>query len=391
MRGVVRRPGAPSMTRLLRGVAPLGLTLLLPGALSAQFTGGAELRGEMVTFNDPDSVGIEWIALLMTPWDASLAVNDRVAVSAAGAWAVGRIEGAGSASEEIAGLVDTRLAVDVFLGRRALLSVSGSLPTGATELEPNELILSGVLAAQSLPFSMASWGSGGRVGADLAVDVSPSPATRVTLSSGFHLARSYEPLDAATLEYRPGNEFILRGSLEQYVKGVTLGLQLGLQRYGDDQVQGQNLFQAGTRTQAVVSALIPVRTTGSAALWASVTSRGGGTARAGAIPILDGAVDSPAQDLVQAGASLRLSLAGIVLQPELDTRLFRTEDGAGEGMLTGLGVTAEFPLSRDRTGRRSVLVSSLRGRTGHVETPLGDEVGIRSWEASLGVRWEVRR
>jgi hypothetical protein len=368
------------------GVAVAALAVAAPA--QAQLAGGIRTQVEALTFSSPEESGIEWISLLSTPWDASLGVGDWGAVSVRGNWALAHIEANGGASDEIVGLTDTEVMVDIFLGERALLSLSALAPTGKTELDAVEFGLSGILAAQSLPFSMAAWGTGGRVGADLVVDASPTPRTRVTLLTGYHLGREYEPLNVGGLQYRPGNQLNLRASVEQFVGRASLGLTLGFQNFGEDQTQGQNLFQAGNRFQAVASGLVPFGETGSAGVWASWTRRAQGSAAVGVIPVLDGVLDQPSQDLVQFGGALRLPVAGVVVIPEADVRLFRQENGVGEGRLSGLGVTAELPLRRSRRGSRLFLEPSLRARFGSIEDPFGNATGIQFYNASIGLRWE---
>jgi hypothetical protein len=66
--------------------------------------------------------------------------------------------------------------------------------------------------------------------------------------------------------------------------------------------------------------------------------------------------------------------------PSVDARIFRSDDGVGQGYLSGLGASAEIPLAA------AVLIPSVRARFGTLVMLEDEESGISGFELGLTIR-----
>jgi hypothetical protein len=73
-----------------------------------------------------------------------------------------------------------------------------------------------------------------------------------------------------------------------------------------------------------------------------------------------------------------------VLVPSTDLRLFRREDGIGQGYLYGLGLGIELPLVRAADGTpAATLIPSVKGRLGNLM--MAEDASTRVTGAELGI------
>ena len=359
-------------------VAAIAVATAAPAALEAQATSrfGVGPMFESYTFADPAQAGLEGITLLSTPFAARIGLGRRVTLEVGGAYAMGKVTGSDGAVSELSGLTDTNVMLHLAVVPDALtLSVMAAAPTGQSTHDAAQALVAGVVSADLLPFRVSSWGGGGGIGMRLA-------ATRrfegfgAGLSVGYRQAGEFEPLQAETFAYRPGNEIQARLALDTEVGRNGKGsLVVGFQRFGEDALDGANLFRSGNRIEAIGTYAFPMGYGGSAALYGGVLHRAQGAYLDATVP------GAPTQDLLLLGGILRRGMGGGYLTPRVDVRLFRSEDGVGQGYVAGVGTAFEM-----RAGNVT-LAPSVTGRIGHVTVREGQESGITGFEAGLTLRF----
>jgi hypothetical protein len=343
------------------------------------------------TFDDPQAAGLETFRLITVPWAASVPVGGGVTVTAGGAWASGRATGEGGQEATLSGLTDTDVNVELQLGDWLVVGADASIGTGKSSLSLEESLVAGVIAADLLPFSVGTWGSGGRLGGSVAV-AGQAGSWGLGLAGSYRVSSEFEPLPGQPLTYNPGDEVQLRAALDRNVgASSTFSLVLGWQSFSDDQALGANLFRSGNRIQGLASLAFPLGLRSSALVYGGVNHRSRGTLLLDE-SVLSGAGDSPSQQLFLAGTNLRVPLGRrAALLPAVETRVFRAEDGASQGWLTSGGASLDFRVVGNSSGRRLVLSPSGALRLGKVIVEQGAETGLFGWEAGLVVRLKTGR
>jgi hypothetical protein len=145
-----------------------------------------------------------------------------------------------------------------------------------------------------------------------------------------------------------------------------------MQRFSDDAFDGQNLYRSGDRLEVVAALDLGVGASSSAALYAGVMHRSESA-------FLDGSQDFAAQDLIVAGAGLRLPVGSITLLPSTDLRVFRRADGEGQGYLFGLGTSIEM----------GPFIPTVRGRFGNLV--VNDQLRTNLYGGEVGLALRVGR
>ena len=158
-------------------------------------------------------------------------------------------------------------------------------------------------------------------------------------------------------------------------RGTKGSLRLGVRRYSEDRLDGRNLFRPGDRIEGLASVGFPTRSGGSGAVYVGLLHRAEGTA------LLENLDSAASQDLLMVGAIWRRAVGGGWLQPRADLRLFRNQDGIGQGFQLGLGTSAELD-----AGSWVTLVPTLIGRFGNVEVLEGAASRFVGAEMGLSVR-----
>jgi hypothetical protein len=364
----------------LGALVAMAVLAVAPGSARAQAASPARAAVgpvfESYTFADPAEAGLERITLLSTPFAARIGLGGRATLEVGGAYAAGNVTAADGSESELSGLTDTNVMLSLAVVPDALtLSVMAGAPTGQATHDRGQALVAGVVAADLLPFRVTSWGSGGGVGMQLA-------ATRrfegfgAGLSVGYRQAGEFEPLEAEAVAYRPGNEIQARLALDTEIGRNGKGsLVVGFQRFGDDALDGANLFRSGNRVEVVGTYAFPMGYGGSAALYGGVLHRANGSYLDATVP------DAPTQDLILAGGMLRRALGSGFLTPRADVRVFRSGDGVGQGYVAGLGAAWEL-----RSGGVA-FAPSVTGRMGRVTVREGQESGITGFEAGITLRF----
>ena len=369
-----------TMTRLVSCLVLPVATSLVSGEAVGQSLAttpwhlGAGATYESYTFSEPAQVGIESLSLLAAPFGARVGLRG-ANLTVSGYFAEGTMTRADGSTTSVSGLTDTSLQLDVPIARETLI-LSGivALPTGTPTLALEQAEVAGAFAADLLPFRVTNWGSGGAIG------LATSLARRfgdfgMGLSVGYSVAQEFEPLSEDERAYQPGNELRVRAAFDRTVgRSGKASLQLTAYRYDEDVLAGQNLYRSGNRYSAIASHALPVGAGSSAVLYGGVLHRTEGT-------FFDEAREAPAQDLVLAGAGLRMRVGAGALVPSVDGRLFRSADGIGQGYVSGVGASFEAPIGG------MTLVPSVRGRFGNVIVREGAESAFSGIDAGVAVRF----
>lgn len=378
-------PSGSVRTGRERGRLAWALVALLATAAPVTAQSGLSVPGTRVApgvafetfrFDAADQMGIESVTLLSLPFAASTRVG-RVRVGVQGAWARATLESAAGTETTLSGLTDTEVRVDVPVIRdRVTLSVRGIAPSGATEFDADEFVVAGVVASDLLPFRVSSWGNGGGVALG-ATYTQRFGGLGVGAAVDWRRSGTFTPLAAADAEYQPGDRVAVQVAFDGNVSAAArASLRVGYRNFGDDLIDGGGLFRAGSRIEAIANLGFPTRFGGSAAVYGGILHR-----RNGRFLLGDG-IQAPSQDLVLAGAIWRLAAGGGWVQPRTDLRLFRSEDGVGQGIQVGAGGSAEIPV-----GTTVTLVPVLMGRFGNVEVAEGIESGFVGAEVGLSIRF----
>ncbi len=375
-----------TLPRLAMATAGAAIALSVAVSLLQAQSVGTGVHVQSYSFDDPTIAGVESVRLVVTPFAAAFDLG-RVSVGLYGAYASGTATGPGGGEASLSGLTDTDLVLTYRPGPDWLaVSATSALPTGKSSLDTEGSFVAALVAAELLPFEIASWGSGGDVGGDVAV-ATQAGAWGVGLSVGYRLAREYEPIPELPFSYKPGNQLQLRIALDRDIsQSSTLSLLVGAQHFSDDELAGTNLFKSGTRVQAVASYAFPLGLRSSALVFGGVNHRANGTLLTEEAA-LSGAADSPSQQLFMTGANLRFPLGrGSAVLPKAEIFVFRAEDGASQGWVATIGPAIDVRLSGNASTRQFFLTPSFVLRTGNVIVQEGSESGFSGWEAGVTLR-----
>lgn len=362
---------------------PVALLAAALGALpiSAQATAeaGAGLLVQRYAFDDPDAASVSALTLTAIPFTGSAWFGDRVSLTVAGTWAVGRLDDPDRGELSIQGLTDTQVSLSL-AGRRGATTVSAValLPTGVETQTLDESRVAGAVASELLPFAVSNWGTGGGVGlsASSAHVVGP---LGIGVSASYLVRREYTPLDDERFAYRPGNVLRLVTAVDGNLGAAGKGsLRVSLHRHADDVVEDANLFQAGDRFEVLGSLGFPVGSRSTGLVYGMVHHRERGTYLTS-----DAALAS--QVLILAGGGLRTRVRGMMLRPRVEGRLFRRDDGVEQGYDVGVGLDAEIPVGS------LVWLPSVRAHLGNLEVRENVETGFTGLELGLALRFGGRR
>lgn len=377
-------------TRRAEALLLIAGVLVGPAAAAAQ-SAGVGARAQTYTFDDPRTAGLERFTLVALPYAAAVPLGGGFSFAVGGAYATGRATGEEGQEATLSGFTDTDIAVGFALDDWLVLSADATVATGRSTLTTKESLVAGVVAADLLPFSVDTWGSGRRMGGSLAV-ATQAGAWGLGFAAGYRVSSAFEPLPDQPLTYDPGDELHLRVAFDRNVAASsTLSLVLGYQRFSDDELLQTNLFKSGSRLQSVVSLAFPLGVRTSGLVYAGLNHRSRGTLLLDE-SILAGAGDSPSQQLLLTGANLRIPLGRrAALLPQTELRVFRAEDGASQGWVASAGASLDLRASGNSAGMRLVLSPLGHLRLGRVIVEEGAETGFFGWEAGLTLRMESGR
>lgn len=348
----------------------------LPASLSAQGQVRVEGTLQRYGFDEADAVGIETLELRSAAFQAAWRAG-RATVTLAGAWAEGRLTDAVGDEATVSGLTDTQLVLGVAAPGGITVSAIGLLPTGLETQTLEESRVAGAIGADLFPFAVTNWGTGGGGGGMLSI------ARRVGevglgLSVSYLVRRSFEPLDATTFAYRPGDVLTVVGAMDgNPSRDTKANLRVAWHHHREDRVNGTNLYRPGDRIEATGSFAFPVGRSTSGIVYGSFHHRDGGV-------FLTVEESFSTQDLARLGGGLRIPLGTATLRPELQGRFFRRADGREQGWDVGGG------LDLDLRTAGMVLTPGVRVHLGNLEVREGVETGLTGIEFSLAARFGGR-
>ncbi len=118
------------------------------------------------------------------------------------------------ANQEVSGPLDTevRLSLNLVPGK-AMVLLTGALPTGTKSVEQQELSVLGAISSDVIGFATSSLGTGGNVGAGFAGAV-PLGRWAAGFAGSFKQPLGYQPVLGESRQLKPGSEMRLRGGLE---------------------------------------------------------------------------------------------------------------------------------------------------------------------------------
>ncbi|MEQ9397577.1 MAG: hypothetical protein RJQ04_00265 [Longimicrobiales bacterium] len=377
------------MSRHTRSIAlaAAGLAALACAAPATAQSASSRLAGgglfESYTFAEPSATGIENITLLTTPYALRLGLGSRVTVSVGGAYATGKLTRADGSESELSGPTDTRVSMSLALIPDGI-TLTGFFvaPTGESTHDADQAAVAGAVAADLLPFRITNWGSGGGAGMQLT-------GTRrfqnfgAGLSVGYRQSNEFEPVDGNEVNYRPGDEVRVRLALDtEFDNNAKGSLVVGLQRFGEDAFNESNLFQSGNRVEVTGTLAFPIGYRASGALYGSVLHRANGQFFPDAAGVFELAEEeSPTQDLLLFGGILRRAVGSAFVVPRADFRLFRSEDGRGQGYTGSVGLSFELG------GDGVTFTPTFAGRFGSIEILEGAESSFTGFEAGATIRF----
>lgn len=375
------------MTRLLapgRRGALCAAIAVLAGASGAQAQAsalrvGAGMRFETYSFSESETVNLEQIQLLTFPVSVRVPIGSRLELGVSGAFARGTVTRPNGVEHELSGLTDTDVRLTASLSRdRIRLTAVALLPTGTSELDSAQADVTHLVAADLLPFAISNWGSGGGIGMNAALALPVGAATTVGFSAGYVLAQEYQPLapiGQKQFNYRPGNQLHVRAALDQLIgRSSKVSLQLTYQQFSEDQGDGQNIYQAGDRLQAVGTLAFGAGRSGAGILYAGLLHRMEGTYNVTQLPV------TPVQDLLYTGGTLRQPFGTMVLVPSVELRVVGNDAGVEQGYTLTAGTGLELPLGSIEA------VPSARLRFGHITVVEDQKSNYTGMELGLTLR-----
>jgi hypothetical protein len=342
-----------------------------------QIGGGGVAEG--FAFQTPGAVGMQSIALYTAPFAARY--TGPFIVELSGAYAFGTLLDTDGKRSSISGLTDTSLRMALPLaGEHITLATTVYLPTGNATQTLQEATVAGVIAADLLPFRITNWGSGGGFDASATLAF-PVGGFGVGARFGYSAAREFEPLEngPTVFSYQPGDLKYVRIALDRTIgASAKASVSASMQQFDDDAFNGANLYRSGDRWEILGSLDLAAGDRASASLY-------GGLLHRSRSAFLNGTGQIADQDLIVAGAGLRIPLERALYLPSADLRIFRSADGLGQGYMVGLGTAMEFPF------RSALLIPTMRGRIGRIVVNDQNRSGFIGAEAGFALRFLRRR
>lgn len=329
-------------------------------------------------FSLSDELAATSASLFMVPVAIVVPIGSRVALDAYAAYAMGAVE-TDAGTLELSGPVDTQLRGTWAATPWARVTLGVNVPTGNSSHSLEEAQVAAVLATDLLAFREASFGVGPAVTTGVAA-AHQLGEWGVGYGASYRVSGEFEPTQADTLVYAPGNEAVVRFGLDRNLGGgskLTLGGTF--QHFSDDEIGESNLFRPGARVRGDASYAFRAGATTTFTVYATDIWR-----QQGEVSLLtdEGEETMPvgAQNTVIVGALA--SLGGrLRLSPRADVRLLSREEGAGSGWVAGAGTGIEAGIAG------IALLPRARVMYGSMESQTGESHGFSGVELELVARF----
>jgi len=364
----------------------LSVTVMLASLVSAPLQAqDVQIRGATFfeSYSFDEGLGFDRVSEISIPIGVNVALGRYGSIALSSGYASVSVVPTDDAAEDvvISGTLDTevRLSIDLIPGRLVAL-FTGTVPTGVTSLEQDQLPVLGVIASDLVGFSSATLGAGGNVGGGF---VGAVPVGKMALGFGatFRRPMTYEPFDGQTTEVRPGAEVRVRGGLEGPLGRRTYLRVAGVfARRGNDVVDGIDQNGVGNRIIGYIALNQGVGATSVTAYIYDIY-RGNPQIEETAA----GAALLPKGNLFVGGARVDIGVgARTTLTPRAEYRLSNAAPFDNpDGSLEKLGTTARFGLDlRHRVSPVFAFVVQGGGLVGTLNQATTD-FGISGYRAAL--------
>ena len=284
-------------------------------------------------------------------------VNKRLAIDV--------VTGGGSASlsgpgESLSGLTDTKIRANYVLGEEAgLITLGISTPTGQTELDTDQQIVSQRVAESALNFRTTNFGQGLDINVGVAI-ARKLGETVFGLGAGYLLKGEFTPR-AAAADYKPGSELNLTLGLDRKIMDGdgTLTFDVIATTYGDDEQGGQKVFKSASKVVAQLTG----RFSGKGLDWmvyAVERTKGKNTSYAG-----PASTKLSTGNQIETGLSVTRTMSqALAVRGVVDLKVYGDNAGdVGEASVSTIGPGIKYTLSPGRT-----LDFNLRFGSGEIDS-----------------------
>ncbi len=273
-------------------------------------------------------------------------------------------------------VTDTLIRASYLIGNHfALLTVGVGVPTGETELSLEEFQLSGLAANRPLGYPVSNFGTGLSVHAGLAV-AQQVGAWVLGLGVGYSFRDEYDATLAGTsFTVDPGDEFNLTFGLDrEFSEGRgKFSADFIYTNYGEDQTDGQAVFEAGDKFVIRGQLLFPLAIFDPVIVTALYRWRLDNRSTNAAL------LDNSNQFYLRAAFWHPLNQS-LRVKYVLDADLYsNTVDDANGATLFGFGAGLVLRLSR-----RIVFDPTVMFRTGKIDTGPGTQLDLTGLEVTGG-------
>lgn len=294
--------------------------LLLLGALAAEASAQSGTVARTGVFFESYSFGaglaFDRISELTIPVSITQRFGNRVVLDLGTAFASASVREAGGATIHHSGFIDTdvRATIGVIPGR-LLVTLVGTLPTGASEVPDTTIPLFGATATDLLGFTTPGFGSGGGFSAGFASAFKVGQSWAVGTGGSYRYGATYTPV-AGGGELSPGGEVRGRLGIEgpfgggKYFRGALIYTTSGA-----NDLSGGGQTVIGDRILAYTAVSMPLgRNSLSLYGWEMRRLRARGFDTPGAIPV-------PPGNVLALGARLERPMSSkVTLVPLLEFR-----------------------------------------------------------------------
>lgn len=379
------------MIRVYRGITfALAAAGLFAAGASAQQSQTIAVETHFMGYSFDEALGPEVANLFLMPVAYRMQWSDELTFDLYTAWGRGQVE-QNDVVYSLSGLVDSRIKATWRAREWASVSMSLSLPTGKASQDASESLVASVLSSDLLGFRESSWGTG------FGMTTGVATATRIGewglgVGASFRMAGEFEPVADSSLGYQPGNEIRVRAGLDRNVgESGKFTTAATWQNFSDDQLDGRNLFQAGSRLS--LDAAYAFRAGSSTwTVYAADVWRENGDLFLDLIDaqgtiVGDTTLATATQNLIIGAVSGSVPIGSqYQLRPSIDYKLQTREesDGSqtGSGWMAGFG--ADFPL---RLFGAYDFFPMVKYVTGSIEDATGVMRSVSGFSGTLTMRW----
>jgi hypothetical protein len=361
----------------MRGAGLALLAVVAPAAAQSPLytaglgSGGFEVRH--VSFGT--GVRLEEATQVALRVAGGVPVSRRLFVDAGTNYGVTHLRSVDGIAVDLRGLTDTQLRAVYTIGRDlGAISLLVSLPTGTERVSRDALPLLRSIAQEFLPFPISTYGMGFGVTGGAAVAQRVGSWTFGAAGSVRYVGR-YSPFSDVDDMYSPGAEAQLRLGARRPMGRTTVQAGLTLSTFGTDEFAGQQQFRYRAGPRIVAEAQLARefgRTVGRLTGWLYYRAQGDSSG----IPV------PRARERIVHGSSVWSVplLAGLTLDPGLETRIWRSQDSAS-GWLVALRLGARWWVSP-----RIALAPTLRGESGDIQLAEGIRAGFQGITGGVIIR-----